>query len=61
MPTLLNIQSSPRGGQSISRTLSHDFVEAWQAKHPDGKVVVRDLAEGEFAVCWGAVDHGNFS
>ena len=45
MPTLLNIQSSPRGGQSISRTLSRDFVEAWQAKHPDGKVVTRDLAE----------------
>jgi len=45
MPTLLNIQSSPRGGQSISRTLSHDFVAAWQAKHPDGKVVSRDLVE----------------
>jgi len=45
MPTLLNIQSSPRGNQSISRTLSHDFVTAWQTKHPDGKVVLRDLDE----------------
>jgi FMN-dependent NADH-azoreductase len=45
MPTLLNIQSSPRGGDSISRTLSQDFVAAWQTKHPDGKVVLRDLAE----------------
>jgi FMN-dependent NADH-azoreductase len=45
MPTLLNIQSSPRGDNSISRTLSHDFVKAWQTKHPDGKVVLRDLAE----------------
>ena len=45
MPTLLNIQSSPREGDSISRTLSHDFVTAWQTKHPDGRVVVRDLAE----------------
>lgn len=45
MPTLLNIQSSPRGNSSISRTLSHEFVAAWQAKHPDGKVVLRDLAE----------------
>jgi FMN-dependent NADH-azoreductase len=45
MPTLLNIQSSPRGGDSISRTLSQDFVTAWQTKHPDGKVVLRDLAE----------------
>ena len=45
MPTLLNIQSSPRGRNSISRTLSHDFVAAWQTKHPEGKVIVRDLAE----------------
>jgi FMN-dependent NADH-azoreductase len=44
MPTLLNIQSSPRGDNSISRTLSHDFVTAWQTKQPDGKVVLRDLA-----------------
>ena len=45
MPTLLNIQSSPRGLNSISRSLSQDFVTAWQANHPDGKVVLRDLAE----------------
>ena len=45
MPTLLNIQSSPRGANSISRTLSHDFVTAWQAAHPDGKIILRDLAE----------------
>jgi FMN-dependent NADH-azoreductase len=45
MPTLLNIQSSPRGRNSISRTLCNDFVTAWQAKHPDGAVVLRDLAE----------------
>jgi len=45
MPTLLNIQCSPRGHQSISRTLSHDFVEAWKANHPSGEVVLRDLAE----------------
>jgi FMN-dependent NADH-azoreductase len=45
MPTLLNIQSSPRGSNSISRTLSDDFVTAWQTKHPAGKVVLRDLAE----------------
>jgi FMN-dependent NADH-azoreductase len=45
MPTLLNIQSSPRGLNSISRSLSQDFVTAWQANHPDGKVILRDLAE----------------
>ncbi len=45
MPTLLNIQSSPRGDTSLSRTLSRDFVDNWQAKHPDGKVIFRDLVE----------------
>ncbi len=45
MPTLLNIQSSPRGRDSISRKLSHEFVTAWQTNHPDGEVVLRDLAE----------------
>jgi FMN-dependent NADH-azoreductase len=45
MPTLLNIQSSPRGLNSISRSLSQDFVAAWQTNHPDGKVVLRDLAD----------------
>lgn len=45
MPTLLNIQSSPRGGNSVSRALSQEFVAEWRRNHPDGKVVVRDLAE----------------
>jgi FMN-dependent NADH-azoreductase len=45
MPTLLNIQASPRGLNSISRSLSQDFVAAWQANHPEGKIVLRDLAE----------------
>jgi FMN-dependent NADH-azoreductase len=45
MRTLLNIQSSPRGVNSISRTLSHDFVRTWQANQPDGRVILRDLAE----------------
>ena len=44
MPTLLNIQSSPRAENSISRSLSLDFVRSWQNKHPDGKVILRDLA-----------------
>ena len=45
MPTLLNIQASPRGSQSVSRTVSQEFVDAWQQNHPDGTVVLRDLAE----------------
>ena len=44
MPTLLHIDASPRGDHSISRHLSAAFVDAWKAKHPDGKVIRRDLA-----------------
>lgn len=45
MPTLLNLQSSPRGIHSISRMLSQTFVEEWERTHPGGQVVLRDLAE----------------
>ena len=43
MPTLLHIDSSPRGDRSISRKLSRVFAEEWQRKNLDGKVVYRDL------------------
>jgi FMN-dependent NADH-azoreductase len=43
MPNLLSIVASPRGDYSISRSLVAKFVEAWQNKHPDGKVATRDL------------------
>ena len=45
MPTLLQIDASPRGDYSISRKLSAAFAEAWKAKHPDGQVVTRDLSK----------------
>jgi len=44
MPTLLKIDVSPRGADSISRTLSQQFVDRWQQNHPDAKIVTRDLA-----------------
>lgn len=44
MATLLNIQSSPRAEDSLSRTLSRKFVETWVETHEDGKVLERDLA-----------------
>ena len=47
MPTLLQIDASPRGDYSISRKLSAAFAEAWKAKHPDGQVVTRDLNKTE--------------
>jgi FMN-dependent NADH-azoreductase len=43
--TLLLIETSPRGEASISRQLTRRFVADWQAAHPQGHVVVRDLAD----------------
>ena len=45
MTTLLVVETSPRGDHSISRDLSRRFVDRWQAAHPDGRVVDRDLME----------------
>jgi FMN-dependent NADH-azoreductase len=45
MPTLLRIDSSPLGnGASFTRQLTDEFVKHWQATHPGGRIVTRDLA-----------------
>ncbi|WP_314175955.1 FMN-dependent NADH-azoreductase [Streptomyces winkii] len=45
MATLLHLDSSlfPQDG-SVSRDVAASFREAWEAEHPDGTVVYRDLA-----------------
>jgi FMN-dependent NADH-azoreductase len=43
MTTLLAIDSSPRYEHSTSRKLTSLFVGKWQAAHPDGEVIRRDL------------------
>jgi FMN-dependent NADH-azoreductase len=43
MPILLDIDSSPLGESSVSRHLTHEFIENWRLAHPDGTVVSRDL------------------
>ncbi len=43
MPSLLAIQSSPRGDHSVSRNLAAKFIEDWKANHSGGTVVMRDL------------------
>ncbi|MCC8953374.1 NAD(P)H-dependent oxidoreductase [Bradyrhizobium sp. Pear77] len=43
MTTLLAIDASPRYEHSTSRKLTSLFVEKWQAAHPDGEVIRRDL------------------
>ena len=47
MPSLLAIESSPRGDYSVSRNLTAKFVADWKATHPDGAVVNRDLMKTE--------------
>ena len=44
MRTLLHIDSSPLYGRSVSRQLTAAFVSQWQASHPNGVVVDRDLS-----------------
>jgi FMN-dependent NADH-azoreductase len=43
MPTLLNLEVSPRGDRSISRALGKRFIEHWMSTNPDGRVISRDL------------------
>jgi FMN-dependent NADH-azoreductase len=43
MSKLLVVETSPRGEYSISRQMTRRFVSQWQAAHPDGEVIIRDL------------------
>lgn len=45
MPKLLHIQSSPNLVNSVTRTLSSEFVETWAASHPDTEIDLLDLAK----------------
>ena len=45
MTRLLVVETSPRGDHSISRTMTRRFVADWQAAHPGGEVVDRDLMQ----------------
>jgi FMN-dependent NADH-azoreductase len=40
---LLEVQSSVRLEQSISRALSHEFIQSWQKFYPDGQHKQRDV------------------
>ena len=44
MTTLLQITTSLFSEEGLSSKLAQNFVATWQARHPDGHVVVRDLA-----------------
>lgn len=49
MTQLLVVETSPRGEHSISRQMTRRFVQDWRAAHPDGEVIVRDLAETDLS------------
>ena len=44
MPTLLHIDTSLNGENSVSRAVAASFRESWEARHPGGTVTYRDLA-----------------
>ena len=43
MATLLHLDSSPLDS-SVSRELGREFVKTWKTRHPEGRVIYRDLA-----------------
>jgi FMN-dependent NADH-azoreductase len=47
MDTLLRIDSSGKGSQSVTQQLTKAFVERWQEANPQGKLVSRDLMVSE--------------
>jgi FMN-dependent NADH-azoreductase len=44
MSSLLVIEVSPGGENSVSRAISKEFLNSWTEKNPDGKIFTRDLA-----------------
>ncbi len=45
MNNLLVVETSPRGGQSVSRQMTQRFVASWRAANPHGRIAFRDLVE----------------
>ncbi len=43
MSSLLHIEVSPFAENSLSRSVSAEYLQAWNAAHPDGTVITRDL------------------
>ncbi|MDT0266954.1 NAD(P)H-dependent oxidoreductase [Streptomyces sp. DSM 44915] len=43
MATLLHLDSSLNGDNSVSREVTRTFRESWEAQHPEGTVIYRDL------------------
>jgi FMN-dependent NADH-azoreductase len=42
---ILIVESSPRGTESASRSLTRQIRERLEIQYPDAEIIVRDLAE----------------
>ncbi|MEU8826082.1 NAD(P)H-dependent oxidoreductase [Streptomyces sp. NPDC048636] len=61
MPTLLHIDSSIwPGDASASRAVTATFRKEWEARHPNGTVIYRDLAAEPLPHLDGAAAHAGF-
>ena len=60
-PTLLHIDSSPRGEASLSRQLTREYVVQWQRIHPDGAIIRRDLATSDLPIHTGEWINASFT
>jgi FMN-dependent NADH-azoreductase len=43
MSTILVVTASPRGDRSVSRALTSFFAEQWAARHPNDRILLRDV------------------
>ncbi|NJK49072.1 FMN-dependent NADH-azoreductase [Candidatus Gracilibacteria bacterium] len=43
MTHILHLDTSPRAEQSHSRMLAQEFIEKWRDRHPQTKIIYRDL------------------
>jgi FMN-dependent NADH-azoreductase len=50
MSILLKVDSSPMGGNSVSRKLTAKFADSWRRAHPGGTILSRDLTTLELPV-----------
>ncbi|MFD5316508.1 FMN-dependent NADH-azoreductase [Streptomyces sp. NPDC127098] len=60
MATLLHIDSSINGENSVSRAVTKSFREAWEEQHPEGTVIYRDLAANPIPHIDGAAYHTQY-
>lgn len=61
MTSLLHIEVSPSGNQSVSRGISEEFVKAWKLSHPEGTIIGKDFASNPVPHLDGEAIFGQYS